>query len=142
MLHTPLTIDSRSVKNSFQEKFDSIADSSDRDLHTAGYQYIPIDVHVPILDIPDLPIKPLPRQLATAVIQGTLVGDRRDYHRFFDDLIASLRGTLHSSQFGGIWPILYSSTQRTRQLGDIVHWKVAPHLSRTTRLASRPSACY
>ncbi|TBU27700.1 hypothetical protein BD311DRAFT_664971 [Dichomitus squalens] len=78
------------VKDSFRESFDSTADSSDLELHTAGYQYIPIDVHVPILDIPDLPIKPLPRHLVTAVIQGTLVGERRDYHRFFNDLIESL----------------------------------------------------
>ncbi|KAI1788969.1 hypothetical protein LXA43DRAFT_974565 [Ganoderma leucocontextum] len=79
------------VKNAFRDKFGAIADSSDPGLYTAGYQHIPINVHVPILEIADLPIKPHPRQLVHAVIQGTLVADRRDYLRVFDELIASLR---------------------------------------------------
>ncbi|KAM5540566.1 hypothetical protein V8D89_005597 [Ganoderma adspersum] len=78
------------VKNTFRDKFNAVADSSDPGLYTAGYQHIPIDVHVPILEIPHLPTKHLPRQLVHAVIQGTLVANRRDYLRFFDDLIASL----------------------------------------------------
>ena len=82
-----------SVANSFRNKFAGIADSPDPALFTAGYQYIPVDVHVPILEIPNLPTKPLPRHLSRAVIQGTLNGERRDYRRFFRDLIASLHGT-------------------------------------------------
>ena len=92
-LTTHLITLTRSVKNTFRDKFNAVADSSDPGLYTAGYQHIPIDVHVPILEIPHLPTKPLPRQLVHAVIQGTLVANRRDYLRFFDDLIASLHGT-------------------------------------------------
>ncbi|RPD62106.1 hypothetical protein L226DRAFT_463709 [Lentinus tigrinus ALCF2SS1-7] len=78
------------VAESFRERFADLANSPEPILYTAGYQYIPVDVHVPILDIPNLPSKPLPRYLSKAVIQGSLDPGRRDYNRVFKDLIVSL----------------------------------------------------
>ncbi|KAI0750671.1 hypothetical protein C8Q80DRAFT_1100193 [Daedaleopsis nitida] len=78
------------VAHSFQDKFAALADSPDPTVYTAGYQHIPIDVHVPILDVQSLPMKQNPRHLSKAVIQGTLTSDRRDYRRIFKELIASL----------------------------------------------------
>ncbi|KAI0637638.1 hypothetical protein C8Q77DRAFT_1048120 [Trametes polyzona] len=78
------------VAETFRERFAVRAEDADPLLYTAGYDYIPIDVHVPVLDIPDLPTKPLPRYLSRAVIQGTFSVGRRNYPVIFRDLIASL----------------------------------------------------
>lgn len=74
---------------------DEHAESSDPAMYSAGYEYIPIDTHVPILDLPDLPNKPLDRTLSKAVIQGSFESNRRDYTGFFNDLIQSLHGEGH-----------------------------------------------
>ncbi|KAI8984936.1 hypothetical protein BD414DRAFT_489771 [Trametes punicea] len=79
------------VAKAFRDKFAVQAESPEPLLYTAGYDYIPVDVHVPVLDIPNLPVKPYPRHLEKAVIQGTLDSNRRDYPRVFKDLISSLR---------------------------------------------------
>ncbi|KAI0676699.1 hypothetical protein C8Q78DRAFT_960183 [Trametes maxima] len=78
------------VARTFREKFAVQAESSDPLLYTAGLDYLSIDVHIPILGIPNLPIKPLPRSLSKAVIQGTFSEGRRNYRVIFRDLIASL----------------------------------------------------
>ena len=70
-------------------------------MYTAAYEHIPIDVHIPVLDVPNLPEKDPHRTLAKAVIQGSFDTSRRDYYRFFDEMIQSLHGkivdtTLHS----------------------------------------------
>jgi hypothetical protein len=75
-----------SVAKGFRHSFDLEAE---RDLG-AGYEYIPIDVHVPILDIPDLPGHSAQRIPSNIVIQGSFATDRRDYLHFFEELIASL----------------------------------------------------
>ena len=72
--------------------FDQLADSAESTLSIAGYENIPIDVHVPVLDIPFLPPKTVTRSLSKAVIQGTFDTRRRDYPHVFADLISSLHG--------------------------------------------------
>lgn len=83
-----------SVKASFRRVFNQHADSANRTLYTAGYEHIPIDVHVPILDLPGLPVKDQNRILSKVVIQGTFDVGRRDYPNFFADLVRSLHGKL------------------------------------------------
>ncbi|TFK88374.1 hypothetical protein K466DRAFT_489070 [Polyporus arcularius HHB13444] len=78
------------VAEGFREKFAGLADSPEPILYSAGYQYIPVDVHVPILDVRNLPSRPLPRHLSKVAIQGSINPVRRDYHRIFRELIASL----------------------------------------------------
>ena len=86
-----------SVAKTFRIKFEEMADSADPDEYSAGFEHIPVDVHVPLLDIPDLPNKPLSRVLSKAVIQGSINAQRRDYYRIFADLITSLDGQSSSS---------------------------------------------
>lgn len=81
-----------SVAKTFRRTFSEHADSTDSAIYTAGYENIPVDVHVPILDIHNLPLKALSRTLSCVVIQGTFSVERRDYLHFFADLITSLRG--------------------------------------------------
>ncbi|OJT10588.1 hypothetical protein TRAPUB_12887 [Trametes pubescens] len=78
------------VAHTFKEKFAVQAEDTEPLLYTAGYDHIPIDVHVPVLDISNLPTKSLPRYLSKAVIQGTFSVGRRNYPVIFRDLIASL----------------------------------------------------
>lgn len=81
-----------SVAHAFRDKFAVQAEDTEPLLYTAGYDHIPIDVHVPVLDIPNLPTKSLPWYLSKAVIQGTFSVGRRNYPVIFRDLIASLNG--------------------------------------------------
>jgi len=62
-------------------------------VRSAGYEGIPIDVHPPVLPLPNSPERPQNRTLSKAVIQGSFYTDRRDYNNIFSDLINSLRGT-------------------------------------------------
>ncbi|KAI9063501.1 hypothetical protein FKP32DRAFT_1592582 [Trametes sanguinea] len=78
------------VAKGFRDRFAMEADSLEPLMYSAGYDQIPIDVHVPVLDIPNLPVKPLPRSLEKAVIQGTFTAERRNYQGIFRGLIASL----------------------------------------------------
>ncbi|CDO74195.1 hypothetical protein BN946_scf185043.g247 [Trametes cinnabarina] len=78
------------VAKGFRERFAVQADSLEPLLYTVGLEHIPVDVHVPILDIPHLPVRPLPRALEKAVIQGTFAAERRNYAGIFRGLIASL----------------------------------------------------
>jgi hypothetical protein len=92
-------VDSRcyiSVAYSFREKFIELADSPDAAIRSAGYENIPIDVHPPVLPLPNLPERPHNRSLSKAVIQGSFDTVRRDYNNIFSDLIASLRGMFMS----------------------------------------------
>ncbi|EMD34839.1 hypothetical protein CERSUDRAFT_117047 [Gelatoporia subvermispora B] len=81
---------SEHVQRTFQLENDQHAESSDPAVYSAGYQHIQVDTHPPVLDIPDLPDKPLNRTLSKAVIQGTFQSLRRDYTGFFSDMITSL----------------------------------------------------
>jgi len=77
------------------------ARSSDPLIRSAGMEHIPVDVHVPILDVKDLPVLSPSRRLSNAVIQGSFSNDRRDYPRIFSELNQSLHGM--SIQ----WPHMY-----------------------------------
>ncbi|KAI0766182.1 hypothetical protein BD413DRAFT_481527 [Trametes elegans] len=79
------------VARAFRDRFSVQAEDPEPLLYTAGFDHIPIDVHVPVLDLPSIPVKVLPRHLTTAVIQGSFSVDRRNYPRIFRDLISSLR---------------------------------------------------
>ncbi|KAL0955048.1 hypothetical protein HGRIS_003966 [Hohenbuehelia grisea] len=78
------------VAKEFRTSFNELADSFDPTIRTAGYEHIPIDVHVPVLDIPRLPERSTERILSKAVIQGSFNQDRRDYANLFQDLSSSL----------------------------------------------------
>ncbi|KAJ6623988.1 hypothetical protein B0H10DRAFT_1785286 [Mycena sp. CBHHK59/15] len=81
---------SEHVAVAFRRSFLISADSTDASIRSAGYEYIPIDVHVPVLDIP-LAKDPQPSLiLSDAVIQGSFSADRRDYMHIFAELIESL----------------------------------------------------
>ncbi|KAJ7312333.1 hypothetical protein DFH08DRAFT_897285 [Mycena albidolilacea] len=66
------------------------ADSLDVSVRSAGYEHIPIDVHVPVLDIPAAVDKSPLRILSNVVIQGNFAHERRDYRNLFNDLLRSL----------------------------------------------------
>ena len=86
---------SYSVAKGFRDRFAMEADSLEPLMYSAGYDQIPIDVHVPVLDIPNLPVKPLPRSLEKAVIQGTFTAERRNYQGIFRGLTSA--SVLHIS---------------------------------------------
>ena len=81
-----------SVAEAFRHKFAEAADSREPTLAAADFEHVSVDVHVPVLDIPNLPVKKTPRPLTKAVIQGKFEPDRRDYGRIFQELIASMNG--------------------------------------------------
>jgi hypothetical protein len=59
-------------------------------MRLAGYEHIPVDVHVPVLDIP-APVDHSPSPiLSDAVVQGSFSSDRRDYLEIFAELKESL----------------------------------------------------
>ncbi|KAJ7678981.1 hypothetical protein DFH06DRAFT_975171 [Mycena polygramma] len=77
---------SEHVADAFKQSFLVSADSPDASIRSAGYEYIPVDVHVPVLDIP-LAVDHKPtRLLSDAVIQGSFALDRRDYLEIFAEL--------------------------------------------------------
>ncbi|TFK88373.1 hypothetical protein K466DRAFT_489086 [Polyporus arcularius HHB13444] len=78
------------VAKAFQDKFAEAADSRDPHLFAADFEHVSVDVHIPVLDIPNLPAKEAPRHLVRAVIQGKFEIERRDYVRIFQELIESL----------------------------------------------------
>ncbi|KAJ7227367.1 hypothetical protein GGX14DRAFT_347996 [Mycena pura] len=81
---------SEHVAAAFRRSFLISADSPDVSIRSAGYEYIPVDVHVPVLDTAvAVEHQPL-RILANAVIQGSFFADRRDYLAIFAELNESL----------------------------------------------------
>ena len=58
---------------------------------SAGFEYIPVDVHIPILNI-SIERQQSPSLLSNAVIQGSFSVDRRDYLTIFEDLVNGLHG--------------------------------------------------
>ncbi|KAJ7476079.1 hypothetical protein FB451DRAFT_1034412 [Mycena latifolia] len=81
---------SEHVADAFRRSFLVSADSPDASIRLAGYEHIPIDVHVPVLDIPVTVDHRPSRVLSDAVIQGTFAADRRDYMEMFAELKESL----------------------------------------------------
>jgi hypothetical protein len=79
------------VGNAFRQIFEVLSISSESVAsRTAGFEHIPIDVHVPILDLPRLPEMYEPRVLSNAVIQGSFSFSRRAYSEIFQELIQCL----------------------------------------------------
>ena len=81
-----------SVVKAFHQAHGELSYSSDPKLSSAGYEFIPADVHVPVLDIQDLPVLPQERILSDAVIQGYFDSSRRDYERIFNQLSQDIHG--------------------------------------------------
>jgi len=81
---------SEHVAAAFKRSFLISADSTDATIRSAGYEYIPVDVHVPVLDIPVAVDHSPSRILSDAVIQGSFSTDRRDYVEIFSELKESL----------------------------------------------------
>lgn len=83
-----------SVGNAFRQIFWGLSISADSvSLRTAGFEHIPIDVHVPILDLPGLPKTHNTGVLSNAVIQGSFSVARRAYSEIFQELIQCLNGS-------------------------------------------------
>jgi hypothetical protein len=82
---------SEHVVKAFHKAHAELAYSPDPKLSSAGYEFIRADVHVPILDLPNLPSLPPKRVLSNAVIQGYFDTSRRDYERIFTQLIQDIR---------------------------------------------------
>jgi hypothetical protein len=78
------------VAETFRTRFQEHAASSDPVMYSAGYEDIPIDVHVHIIDVQDLSEYSPNRTLSNIVLQGFLDINRRDYAGIFQDLIDSL----------------------------------------------------
>ncbi|KAJ7455257.1 hypothetical protein B0H11DRAFT_2067394 [Mycena galericulata] len=78
------------VAAAFRRSFLISADSPDASIRSAGYEYIPVDVHVPVLDVPLSKDHQSSRILSDAVIQGSFSTDRRDYLEIFSELKESL----------------------------------------------------
>ncbi|KAF9542624.1 hypothetical protein CPC08DRAFT_439036 [Agrocybe pediades] len=78
------------VKETYHQVLLDRARSSDPSLRSAGLEHVPIDVHVPILDVQNLRDLSPTRLLSQAVIQGSFSRERRDYTRIFFELNQSL----------------------------------------------------
>lgn len=115
------TNDAPSVKEAFRHMFDAYAESPEQQLFTAGYEHVRVDTHLPVLDIPNLPTKQPDRVLSKAAIQGSFSTSRRDYHRFFADMIQSL----HGECFRLIVLSRSSPFQMIPPLGDTTRWELA-----------------
>ncbi|KAJ6546927.1 hypothetical protein B0H19DRAFT_954108 [Mycena capillaripes] len=81
---------SEHVAATFRDSFLANADILDAEIRSAGYEHIPVDVHIPVLDLPKMINPKQSRILSNAVIQGTFALDRRDYLEFFAELKESL----------------------------------------------------
>lgn len=81
-----------SVANAFRASYRRLASDPDPLIYSAGYEYIPIDVHVHILDILNLPALDPTRTLLNAVIQGFLDSHWRDYERIIHRLLEYIHG--------------------------------------------------
>ncbi|KAK7033284.1 F-actin-capping protein subunit beta [Favolaschia claudopus] len=81
---------SQHVAAAFKRSFLISADSSNATIRSADYESIPVDVHVPVLDIPLSAVPRPARILSDAVIQGSFSTDRRDYIEIFEELKESL----------------------------------------------------
>jgi hypothetical protein len=80
-----LRLSQSSVAAAFRRSFLVEADTANATIRSAGFEYIPIHVHVPVLDIP-LADRKYSRVLSDAVIQGSFSPIRRTYADFFAEL--------------------------------------------------------
>jgi len=80
------------VGKSFRSRFKQLADNPDPELLNAMYEYINIDIHTPVLDLPNYGVRSSGDKISRAVIQGNFDPTRRDYTHIFKDLLDALRG--------------------------------------------------
>ena len=80
-----------SVGRTFRTHFQELADSPDPEVYKALYEYIDIDVHAPVLNLPEYGQRRDPIKLQRAVIQGNFQSGQRDYGHIFRDLVEGLR---------------------------------------------------
>jgi hypothetical protein len=72
--------------------YQRLASDPDPNIYTVGYEHIPVDVHVHILDILNLPDLTPNRTLSNAVIQGFMDIHRRDYVKIIQRLLEFIHG--------------------------------------------------
>jgi len=84
---------SQHVARSFKKEFSDFAGSADPILRSAGYDLVPVDAHVPMLDLPRFSHKPRNQTLSNVVIQGGFDWNRRSY----GDIFKNLNRSLHES---------------------------------------------
>jgi len=80
---------SEHVKNRLRRNFRALAESNLAPYYSAGYEYVKMDVYVPILDLPQKP-KNISTSLSNVAIIGSFRFERRDYLGVYDDLLLSL----------------------------------------------------
>jgi hypothetical protein len=80
-----------SVGRLLHRNFRALAESREEKFNSAGYEFVNMDVYVPILDLPQRPNN-ASRALSNVAIQGNVNFDRRDYLGVYADLLASLNG--------------------------------------------------
>lgn len=88
-----LTLDSNlwhRVGRAFRTKLREVADKSDPQYYDALLEFVDIDVHVPVLDLPEYGTRSTSAKVSRAAIQGSFQLARRDYANVFRDLITEL----------------------------------------------------
>ena len=81
-----------SVSRRLQRNFRALAESHNETLNSAGYEYVKMDVFLPVLNLPQKRIHTSIRYLSNVSIQGSFRFERRDYLRVYADLLVSLEG--------------------------------------------------
>lgn len=78
------------VGRAFRTKLREVADKPDPHSYDALLEFVDIDVHVPVLDLPEYGTRSTSSKVSRAAIQGSFQLARRDYANVFRDLIAEL----------------------------------------------------
>ena len=80
-----------SVTNRLRRNFRALAESNVEAYNSAGYEYVKMDVYLPILDLPLTP-KTISTSLSDVAIIGSFRFERRDYLGVYADLLTSFEG--------------------------------------------------
>ena len=83
------------------------------------YEYVDIDVHAPVLDVPEYGVRGASGVLSKAVIQGSFQTSRRDYPNIFRDLVDELQSA--SQMLGSLHFMILMNV-----LGDATAWGYRP----------------
>jgi len=78
------------VARLLRRNFRALAESKDQYLHSAGYEYVKVDVFVPLLDLPQTR-NHTSSALSHVAVQGNINFDRRDYLGIYADLLVSFK---------------------------------------------------
>ena len=79
-----------SVGRAFRTHLQELADNADPAHYKALLEYVDIDVHLPVLDLPEYGERSTSKKVSRAAIQGSFQAARRDYVNLFRDLIIEL----------------------------------------------------